>query len=55
MLPIAPPLGFDAIPGTPRRKYALPPADNSIPAPYKTFLEQTGGNALRAAGMVDKA
>jgi 5-methyltetrahydrofolate--homocysteine methyltransferase len=55
MLPIAPPLGFDAIPGTPRRKYALPLEDNSVPAPYKSFLEQTGSNALRAVGMFDKA
>ena len=48
-------MGFDAILGTPWKKYASLPEDNYVMTAYKNFLEQTGGNAPHAAGKFCKA
>ena len=47
-LTITAPMGFDAILGTPWRDYHPLPEDNYVLTTYKTFLTQTGMNALRA-------
>ena len=47
-LTIAVPMGFDAILGTPWKKYAPLPGDNYVMKAYRNFLEQSGSNALRA-------
>ena len=48
-------VGFDSILGTPWKKYAPLPEDNYVMSAYKTFLEQTGSNALRAVRKFYKA
>jgi 5-methyltetrahydrofolate--homocysteine methyltransferase len=47
-LTLAVPMGFDAILGTPWKKYAPLPDDHYVMAAYKNFLTQSGSNALRA-------
>jgi 5-methyltetrahydrofolate--homocysteine methyltransferase len=47
-LTLAVPLGFDTILCTPWRQYQPLPSDNYVLNAYKTILEQTGSNALRA-------
>jgi len=54
-LTIAVPDGFDFVLGTPWRKYAPVPPDNSVMVAYRNFLEQTGSNALRAVRKFYKA
>lgn len=54
-LTITAPMGFDAILGTPWKKYAPLPEDNYVLKTYKNFLEQTGSNALRAVRKFYKA
>ena len=46
-LTIAVPHGFDTVLGTPWRGYHPLPEDNYVFTTYKTFLEQTGTNAIR--------
>ena len=47
-LTLAVPLGFDAVLATPWRQLHPLPEDNYVLTAYKTFLEHTGSNALRA-------
>ena len=46
-LTLAAPLGFDTVLGTPWRGYAPLAEDNYVFATYKSFLEETGSNAIR--------
>jgi 5-methyltetrahydrofolate--homocysteine methyltransferase len=54
-LTLTAPMGFDAILGTPWKKYAPLPEDNYVMKMYRNFLEQTGSNALRAVRKFYKA
>ncbi len=54
-LTLTAPMGFDAILGTPWKKYAPLPEDNYVMKAYKNFLEQSGSNALRAVRKFYKA
>jgi 5-methyltetrahydrofolate--homocysteine methyltransferase len=54
-LTLAVPLGFDAILCTPWLNYHPLPDDNYVLAAYKTILEQTGSNALRAVRKLYRA
>jgi 5-methyltetrahydrofolate--homocysteine methyltransferase len=54
-LTLTAPMGFDAILGTPWKKYSPLPEDNYVMKMYKNFLEQTGSNALRAVRKFYKA
>lgn len=47
-LTLAVPLGFDTVLGTPWRTYAPLPEDNPVLLAYRSFLQQSGSNALRA-------
>ena len=42
------PSGFDTVLGTPWRGYSPLPEDHYVLQTYRSFLEQTGSNALRA-------
>lgn len=54
-LTLAVPLGFDAVLATPWRPYHPLPDHNYVLNAYKTFLEQSGSNALRAIRKLYKA
>jgi 5-methyltetrahydrofolate--homocysteine methyltransferase len=47
-LTLAVPLGFDAVLATPWRLLRPLPDDNYVLTVYRSFLDQTGSNALRA-------
>lgn len=47
-LTLAAPHGFDTVLGTPWRDYVPLAEDHYVLATYKSFLEQTGSNAIRA-------
>lgn len=49
------PHGFDTVLGTPWRGYAPLPEDHHVMQAYRTFLEQSGSNALRAVRKFYKA
>lgn len=54
-LTLAVPHGFDTVLGTPWRSYAPLPEDSYVLQAYRTFLEQSGSNALRAVRKFYKA
>lgn len=54
-LTLAVPAGFDTILGTPWRGYHPLPVDNYVLQTYRTFLDQSGSNALRAVRKFYKA
>jgi 5-methyltetrahydrofolate--homocysteine methyltransferase len=49
------PHGFDTVLGTPWRGYAPLPEEHHVMQAYRTFLEQSGSNALRAVRKFYKA
>ena len=52
---LAVPHGFDTVLGTPWRSYAPLHEDSYVLQAYRTFLEQSGSNALRAVRKFYKA